>query len=70
VTSSAAEATTTDSPDTSFETATSVDGSIFGDVALATTDPDSAKVRVKELNRLAKAFARKRKVRDWPHAWI
>jgi hypothetical protein len=63
-------ATTADSPDTSFETATSVDGSIFGDVTLATTDPDSAKVRVKELNRLAKSFARKKQVRDWLHARI
>jgi hypothetical protein len=62
-----ATATTTDSPDTSFETATSMDGSIFGDATVATTDPDSANVRVKELNQLAKSFARKGKVREKLH---
>lgn len=63
-TSSAPTTTTTDSPDTSFETATSMDGSIFDDATVATTDPGSAKVRVKELIRLAKSLARKKKVRD------
>jgi hypothetical protein len=65
--SATATATPTDSPDTSFETATSMDGSEFGDGTVATTDPDSAKGRVKELNRLAKSFSRKRKVRDKIH---
>lgn len=62
----ASSATTIDSPDSSFETEPSADGSIFGDVTVATTDPDSAKVRVKELNRMAKSFARQKKVCDSP----
>jgi hypothetical protein len=67
------------SPDVSFDTETTTDVSVAGEVTLltydassmagdetfATVDLESAQVRVKELHRLAKALARKRKVSAW-----
>jgi hypothetical protein len=64
------------SPDVSFETETTTDvslageatlltydaSSVAGDVTLATIDLESAQSRVKELHRLAKSLARKKKV--------